>query len=209
MKKELVISTMIHLVIVATMAIWSTAFRHWQRKIDVYQVELVSMPPLPPKVTMEETPPKPAPVEKKPPEPDVKKPEQTPVVKPKTKPEKPVEKPREKKESSPIGGDKQVKVDIQDFPFAYYLNLLRYRISQNWNPPYQQTWEEGKISVVVGFTVERSGRLTEIKVEDSSGKFMFDQAALRAVATAGPLPPLPDEYSKERLTVHIEFEALW
>jgi TonB family protein len=208
MRNSVIISVIIHLAVIGMAAFWSSGFRQWHRKIDVYQVELVSIPPLPQKVTMEETKSKPVPVEKKIPEMPDKKPEVR-TVKPAKKRSEPVKNEETRKQRSQAGGDKEVKVDIQDFPFSYYLNLLRYRVQENWYPPYQETGEERKINVVVGFRVERNGRITQINVETSSGKFLFDQAAVRAVSTAGPLPPLPDEYSKEALTVHIEFEAVW
>jgi len=208
MRIPIITSLIIHIMVIGIAAVWSSGFRHWHRKIDVYQVELVSLPPLPKKITMEETSPKPVPVEKKIPEMANKEPE-VKTVKSAKKKDEPVKQEETKKQISSPGGDKEVKVDIQDFPFTYYLNLLRYRVRENWYPPYQETGEEGKINVVVGFRVERNGRINQINVETSSGKFLFDQAAVRAVSTAGPLPPLPDEYLKETLTVHIEFEALW
>jgi TonB family protein len=208
MRTSIIASLLIHIVVIGLAVIWSTGFRHWHRKIDVYQVELVSMPPLPKKVTMEEASPRPIPVEKKIPQMTDKEPEVT-TAKPAEKKEEPIKQEETKKQTSQLGGDKEVKVDIQDFPFTYYLNLLRYRVRENWYPPYQESGEASKISVVVGFRVERQGKITQINVETSSGKFLFDQAAVRAVSTAGPLPPLPDEYLNETLTVHIEFEALW
>jgi TonB family protein len=208
MRISIVTSLIIHIIVIGLAAAWSSGFRHWHRKIDVYQVELVSMPPVPKKITMEETDLKPVPIEKKIPEMTEKKPE-IKTVKSAKKREERVEQEETKRQASRPSGDKEVKVDIQDFPFTYYLNLLRYRVRENWYPPYQESGEENKMSVVVGFRVERQGKITQINVETSSGKFMFDQAAVRAVSTAGPLPPLPDEYLNEMLTVHIEFEALW
>lgn len=208
MRMSIITSLILHILVISLAAIWSSGFRHWHRKIDVYQVELVSLPPLPKKITMEETSPKPVPVEKKVPE-TANKEAEVRAVKPAEKKDQPVKQEETKKKISSPGGDKEVKVDIQDFPFTYYLNLLRYRVRENWYPPYQETGEQSSISVVVGFRVERNGSISQINVENSSGKFLFDQAAVRAVSTAGPLPPLPDEYAKEALTVHIEFEALW
>jgi TonB family protein len=56
----------------------------------------------------------------------------------------------------------------------------------------------GKLSVrgetVVGFRVDRSGRLTESRVVRSSGNTELDGAFLAVVRTAGPFPPLPASY---------------
>ena len=53
--------------------------------------------------------------------------------------------------------------------------------------------------------IEKSGRLSEVKVETSSGNVFFDQAALRAVLAASPLAPLPREFGESTLGVHFEF----
>ena len=65
MRKSIIISLIVHVIVIGSAAAWTSGFRHWHRKIDVYQVELVSMPPLPQKITMEKTAPEPVPVEKK------------------------------------------------------------------------------------------------------------------------------------------------
>jgi len=37
----------------------------------------------------------------------------------------------------------------------------------------------------------------ESKLEESSGNFYFDQAAMRAILSSSPFPPLPDDFSQE------------
>jgi TonB family protein len=64
------------------------------------------------------------------------------------------------------------------------------------------------MSTVVGFQVLRNGKIVNINIEKSSGRYLFDQAAQRAVYSANPLPPLPDEFGGEHLSVHIEFEGI-
>ena len=106
-------------------------------------------------------------------------------------------------------GSGEVKVETEDFPFAYYLNLIRYRIRENWRPPYQILGENEKMTAIVGFRVLRNGRVEDITLESSSERFLFDQAAQRAIYAMGQLPPLPEEFEGEHLSVHIEFESVW
>ena len=106
-------------------------------------------------------------------------------------------------------GSSQVKVETEDFPFAYYLSLIRYRIQENWHPPYQTLGESDRMTAIVGFRVLRNGVLTDINLESSSNRFLYDQAAQRAIHAMGNLPPLPEEFGGEYLTVHIEFESVW
>ncbi|RQW00344.1 MAG: TonB family protein [Calditrichaeota bacterium] len=209
MKKSVFISLFFHIILISFMVGWSSVFPRWPRKIDVYRVELVRMPAPKKEVTMKESTPKPAPPTPKPVE---KKPEvktktrakpKTVTTKPAPKTETPEPQAPETSESS------QLKVDTRDFPYSYYLNLLRYRVQENWNPPFQETRKNQKISAIVRFKILRNGKITAVEVENSSERFLFDQAALRAVYAAGPLPPLPDEFSGEDLGVHIEFEAIW
>lgn len=119
-------------------------------------------------------------------------------------------------ETSPIDsmatagvGSSQVKVETEDFPFAYYLSLIRYRIQENWRPPYQTLGESDRMTAIVGFRVLRNGVLTDVNLESSSNRFLYDQAAQRAIHAMGNLPSLPEEFSGEYLTVHIEFESVW
>ncbi|MEF3194313.1 MAG: energy transducer TonB [Halothiobacillaceae bacterium] len=46
--------------------------------------------------------------------------------------------------------------------------------------------------VVVAFTVEADGRLARVRVVESSGSEVLDEAALEAVRQAAPFPPFPD-----------------
>jgi len=57
----------------------------------------------------------------------------------------------------------------------------------------------------VYFRITRSGSIDSPAVEASSGSFLFDQAALRAVVEANPLPALPGGFGDEYLGVHFSF----
>lgn len=65
----------------------------------------------------------------------------------------------------------------------------------------------GRLSVrgqtVVGFRVDRSGRLIESKVLRSSGDTELDGAFLAVVRVAGPFPPLPSGYPSPTLATAI------
>jgi TonB family protein len=106
---------------------------------------------------------------------------------------------------SAITGTNRMKIEISNFPFAYYLNILKFRIQENWRPPPGRSKRE---TAVVGFTISRQGKISKIVLEKSSGKHHFDQAAQRAVHYADPLPPLPSDFIEDFLSVHIEFEGL-
>jgi periplasmic protein TonB len=89
-----------------------------------------------------------------------------------------------------------------DFPFAYYVEQLLSLIGANWFKPESA---EGT-SCVIAFRVLRSGQVTDVKLDSSSGVSYYDRAAARAVYAANPLPPLPPDYRNESLGVHLKFQ---
>lgn len=93
--------------------------------------------------------------------------------------------------------------DVHDFPFLYYLNIIQKKVTANWNFDYEGTVHQ---KVVVFFKIDKTGKVYDQKVEQSSGISFLDQSAIRAVLLSNPFPPLPDEYSGSFLGVHFGFE---
>lgn len=89
-----------------------------------------------------------------------------------------------------------------DFPFAYYAEQLQALIGANWLKPDVPAGT----SCVVAFRIQRSGQVTDVKVETTSGLSFYDRAAARSIYAANPLPPLPPEFRREELGVHIRFQ---
>lgn len=88
-----------------------------------------------------------------------------------------------------------------DFPYSYYAEQLVSLIGANWLKP---NTPDGT-ACVVSFKILRSGQVTDVKVDATSGFPFFDRAASRAVYQANPLPPLPPEFKGDSLGVHIKF----
>jgi bla regulator protein BlaR1 len=91
-------------------------------------------------------------------------------------------------------------LDVADFCCPQYVALMLERIRSGWT---QQAEVTG--TVVIKFTVERDGRITQTSVERTSGYETLDLAARNAVAIT-QLPPLPQEFSNPTLTVHLNFQ---
>lgn len=87
----------------------------------------------------------------------------------------------------------QVKSTAKQITVSPYLEIIRERIEQNWNPPPGVR----NMTVKVLFPILRSGRVGDPKLEQSSGNSYFDMAALRAILASSPFPPLPEEFFKE------------
>jgi protein TonB len=97
-------------------------------------------------------------------------------------------------------GSGAMTLDVTDFPFAYYLAAVQRKITERWEGRAQP----GRQPVAV-FEIARSGQVSKLTIEKSSGNPHYDQQALRAITEANPLPPLPPEYSEPMLRIHIGF----
>ncbi|OGW41960.1 MAG: hypothetical protein A2010_04100 [Nitrospirae bacterium GWD2_57_9] len=189
----------------------------------LYAVKLISLPP--DQTSGPQSQPRPAP------EPEVK-----PAAKQKQKKAVPRARRSEKKSSIPeLAASKQKKqpdqpktaVDVpaepaaqgaakvenvaiattqQDFKFGWYLELIRDKIGQHWNPPPDAS--EAKVRVV--FSINRSGWVGEVNLDadQSSGTFGFKQAGVRAVRASNPFPPLPEDFSKQTLEFTADLMAV-
>ena len=92
-------------------------------------------------------------------------------------------------------------LDVGDFCCPEYLGTMVELIRRNWNQrqPYPG-------DVMMKFTIQRDGRLTDIVRETTSGYLALDQSAERALRLTDRLPPLPSLFSEDSLTVHLNFQ---
>jgi TonB family protein len=90
-----------------------------------------------------------------------------------------------------------------NFPFQWYLTAVQRKVYEQWTQPLSSA--QGQ-KVVIVFEIARSGEVTAARVEKTSGDAAYDLAALRAVTSANPLPPLPSEYKGSMIRVHFGFD---
>jgi TonB family protein len=95
--------------------------------------------------------------------------------------------------------------ETQSSPSAlgYYLGLVDYKISTNWNPAASNV--TAKTNAVIRFRVMRGGNLRSISVETSSGNAALDQAALDAIWKSAPFPPFPNLMFEPHLDLAYSF----
>jgi protein TonB len=87
----------------------------------------------------------------------------------------------------------------------YYLASVQQKIWMIWN---QQITSGARLEVTVSFTILADGSVADIRVVQSSGTFLFDQAAQRAVQMAQPFTPLPKSYGTSRYTIQAVFRPV-
>ncbi len=106
---------------------------------------------------------------------------------------------------SPAAGKQSEGVAVtsqQDFKYSWYLNNVREKIRQNWNPPLDM--KDAKATVI--FKVNRSGWVIAAQLDDahSNGSYQFKAAAMRAIQTSNPFPPLPEEFYKQSIEFSVD-----
>ncbi len=115
--------------------------------------------------------------------------------------------PRSKQIGSGGGGGSGPRLEGINFPYPYYLSNIQVKILSNFKPTVGSRQAQ-ELKAIVFFTVDKNGKILEVKLEEKSGHFLFDQEAQRAVLRSSPLPPLPPAFGSDRLGVHFEFLGL-
>jgi TonB family protein len=92
-------------------------------------------------------------------------------------------------------------LDVANFCCPDYLVTMLQLVQGNWSARQAVGGE-----ALVVFRIQRDGRLTEIELERSSGFPALDLTAQRALFLTQRVPPLPQAFPDDHLTVHLRFE---
>jgi TonB family protein len=124
-----------------------------------------------------------------------------------TKPAKKAVEEAEPAQPSGATGKKQESVTIQapsEFStgsvFAWYAYNVSRKITGNWKHPIVPKGTKTKIV----FTILRSGLVEYVKLEEPSGIFGYDQAAIRAIQISSPFPALPEDFNKHSVVFSVD-----
>ncbi len=80
----------------------------------------------------------------------------------------------------------------------WYLASVQRKIWMLWA---QQVKTGMAQPAIVSFTILANGTVTDVRLAQSSGVYLLDTAAQRAVLSAGPFGPLPKDYGTNRITI--------
>ena len=100
------------------------------------------------------------------------------------------------------GGGSGGQINLGNFCCPAYVAEMLQIVQRNFR---QNQGTRG--STIMKFVIDREGMLSGVKVERTSGNFLLDQAATRALMLT-KLPPLPREYTNPTLTVNLEFNFI-
>lgn len=112
------------------------------------------------------------------------------------------------REGEGSGREATVTLESRAHEYAAYLEQVQRRIEQEWRYPLlaQERGLTGKL--VIEFAIRQDGRLGRLRLADSSGISILDDAALQAVRRAAPYAALPEAMGLDRLNIVASFEYL-
>jgi protein TonB len=93
-----------------------------------------------------------------------------------------------------------------EFPSPGYLNNIMRQVQVRFRP--DERFVRGELRAEVSFLIHRDGRVSEIRVETTSGEYRFDLDARSAIESAGgarAFGPLPAEWKDDVLRVYFNF----
>lgn len=216
----MVLSVLLHLVVVGAWILFPGFGSTAAPPEDVFFVDVVGGVPSTPAAQVKPPPPKetpppepepepegarvetrevatPKPEEKKP-EPEPEKPRPTPPPAPRSNDVKPS---RDSEQQPATGGttgsgdpDASItSLDLGDMEHAWYRDSVVMALRNHWARPILQGIRQ-TLEVTLAFEIARDGSVLRPRIESSSGVPSLDRSALRAVADASPLPPLPHSW---------------
>jgi len=89
-----------------------------------------------------------------------------------------------------------------------YYDRIYSQIKASWVLPESVREMSQAFKTVVVIKIAPSGAIEDSSLKKGSGNDDYDQAALRAVRKANPLPPLPAEMGEESLELGINFNIM-
>ena len=98
------------------------------------------------------------------------------------------------------GGTGGVRIE-GDFCCPEYIETMKTLIYKNWD---RNLGAAGRVEVK--FSIRRDGMLTNVAVEKTSGNALLDLESRRSVLATQRIPPLPDRYTPQTLTIYLIFE---
>lgn len=89
----------------------------------------------------------------------------------------------------------------QDVDLGPYLSELWQRVRRYWHPDNPGSNHH----TVVGFSVNRDGQISNLRVLKTSGSTVTDDEAIAAIRQAAPFAALPSNFPRERLNLEFAF----
>jgi TonB family protein len=95
---------------------------------------------------------------------------------------------------------------VANLQMKVYLNQVREKIEAALVWPSALEADENLVTRA-SLRIAREGKILKFQIEETSGNSFFDDAVLRAIKKADPLPPLPDSYQENVLEILCAFHS--
>lgn len=94
-----------------------------------------------------------------------------------------------------------ISINTDDLKYFSYTLKLKNKIEYIWRYP-QSAAERGiQGNLLLTFTIQRNGYVSEVRVVSTSGYEILDLEAVRAIKEASPFAPLPDSWNEDYITI--------
>jgi len=100
----------------------------------------------------------------------------------------------------------QILMPTNGVDFKPYLNVLVRDVRRKWYASMPETAQKGERGeAIVRFRIELNGKAEGVVLEMSSGKDVFDEAAIQAIRDSGPFQPLPQAFKGPFISLRFVF----
>jgi protein TonB len=99
-----------------------------------------------------------------------------------------------------------ISLESQAPEYLSYLAQIKAAVRAHWIFPPEAMKKKAHGRLTAVFTLDQTGELIRIMVEESSGHPILDHAAMEAVRGAAPFPPFPDHVQVKRLNIRANFD---
>ncbi len=91
-------------------------------------------------------------------------------------------------------------------PFWWYYEHVHDKMYEAWERPSDAVNWDRSLMVTIIITVERDGRITDVRLKVSSGNKQMDESAMAAAKRVRQLQPLPDGLGTDAADISVNFQ---
>jgi len=110
-------------------------------------------------------------------------------------------------EGSGHAGESQAFFNKQDYDLKPWAKRVLLSIQKNWVIPTATEKSVDQPAEII-IVIEKNGKISSIKVKQSSNSNTFDQAAVNALRLSSPLPNLPQDFPNKNLEARFTFTSI-